>query len=43
MKKTLRTDERAHIDVIATKAEEAVSRGEQGNLYKITKAVSDRE
>lgn len=43
VKKTLRTDKRAHIDAIATKAEEAVRRGEQRNLYKITKAVSGRE
>lgn len=42
MIKTLRTDKRAHADAQATKAEEATSRGEQGNIYDITKAVSGR-
>lgn len=42
VKKALRTNKRAHIDALATKAEEAANRGEQGKLYKIPLAVSDR-
>lgn len=40
MKRALRTYKRAHIDALATKAEVAANRGEQGNLYNITKVVS---
>lgn len=35
VKKALRTNKREHIDALATKAEEAANRGEQGKLYKI--------
>ncbi|XP_061188858.1 uncharacterized protein LOC133197034 [Saccostrea echinata] len=42
VKKALRADKRAHIDDLATKAEEAANRGEQGTLYKITKALNGR-
>lgn len=43
VKKALRTNKRAYIDALATKAEEAANRGEQGKLYEITKAVSGRK
>ena len=39
MKKAIRTDRRTYIDALATKAEEAANKGEQGNLYKITKVI----
>lgn len=42
VKKALRTNKRAYIDALATKAEEAANRGEQGKLYEIPQAVSDR-
>lgn len=39
VKKAVRTDRRAYIDALATRAEEAANKGEQGNLYKITKVI----
>jgi hypothetical protein len=38
-KKALRTDKRTYIDDLAERAEEAASKGEQGNLFKITKII----
>ena len=35
----VRNDKRSHMDSLAEKAEEAANKGEQGNLYKITKII----
>ena len=37
-----RVDEKAYIEDLASQAEEAAHRGEQGQVYKITKLVSGR-
>ena len=39
VKKMTRTDKRSYMDSLASKAEEAANKGEQGNLYKITKII----
>jgi uncharacterized protein YbcC (UPF0753/DUF2309 family) len=43
VKKALRTDKRTYIDDLAERAEEAASKGEQENLFKITKIVRDKK
>ncbi|XP_048753558.2 craniofacial development protein 2-like [Ostrea edulis] len=39
VKKITRTDKRSYMDKLASKAEEAANKGEQDNLYKITKTI----
>ena len=42
VKRMTRTDKRAYMEDLASQAEEAASRGEQGRVYKITKLVSGK-
>jgi len=42
VKRMTRTDKRTYMDGIARQAEEAAAKGEQGQVYKITKTVSGK-
>ena len=42
VKRMTRADKRAHMEDLASQAEEAASRGDQGQVYKITKLVSGK-
>ena len=42
VKRMTRADKRAYIEDLASQAEEAANRGEQGEVYKITKLVSGK-
>ena len=42
VKRMTRADKRAYLDDIASQAEEAAAKGEQGQVYKITKIVSGK-
>ena len=35
VKRKIRADKRAHMEILASKAEEAANRGEQGKVYKV--------
>ena len=42
VKRMARADKRAYMEDVASKDEEAANRGEQGQVYKITKLVSSK-
>ncbi|KAI4896154.1 hypothetical protein NFI96_009623 [Prochilodus magdalenae] len=42
VKRSARTDKRAYLNNLASEAEEAARKGEQGKLYKITKTISGK-
>ena len=42
MRRKARTDKRAYLKDLASQAEEAARKGEQGKVYKITKIVSGK-
>lgn len=42
VKRRLRKDKRSHYEHLATEAEEAISKGERGELYRITRQIAGK-